>query len=181
MNRLDKLYAFLILAASIFFVGTMLVSYHSSRVSSPGNGGIVLEGANYYDTEEYMFRGQTFYIEFWGQTTAREDNWTFLPVDFYVMTPEQYRDFIDNNSAEAIMHVQSEHNSTYYQSEKDGQYFIVLNITAPGIDRKIVGFDYTKHGLNHNYLEPLAVVSIPLAIITSYKISKRIHTRNYLS
>ena len=181
MNWLNKIFAFLLVSTSILFVGTVLVSYHSSHVSSPGNGGIVLEGSNYYDTEEYMFRGQTFYIEFWGQTSSREDNWTFLPVDFYVMTPEQYVNFKEHNSAEAIMHVRSEHTSTYFQSEKDGQYFMVLNITAPGIDRKIVGFDYSKHGLNHNYLEPLAVVSIPLAIITSYKISKIIHTRNSLT
>ena len=181
MNWLDKLFAFLLVSTSILFVGTVLVYYHSSHVSSPGNGGIVLEGSKYYDTEEQMFRGQTFYIEFWGQTTAREYNWTYLPVDFYVMTPEQYRNFTEYNSVEAIMHVRSEHTSTYFQSEKDGQYFMVLNITAPGIDRKIVGFDYTKHGLNYNYLEPLIVASIPLTIISSYKISKRIHSRNILT
>ena len=117
-----------------------------------------------------MFRGQTYDIEFWGQTMLDDPNKTLLPVDFYIMNADQFRAFLEHNSADAIVHVESNHTSVHYVNEQHGQYYVVFNMTGPTGAKRVVGYSFVKHGLNYTFYEPfqfiLGFTIIDLSYIT---------------
>lgn len=169
MRKSTRLGINLLLVGVILLVGAQLAPRIGTRVSSPGNGGIVVKLPDRIVEGTYMYRGQSMSLTFWGQTCPGE-NITMLPVDCYIMNLEQYLSFTKNNSRQSLLHMNSTVYSLNFNAERNDYYFLVLEMAGPEGVRRCIGYYLQTGGLNLNFLQPAQILLVTATAILMYNI-----------
>ena len=174
MRGINRLIFNFFIVGGVLLFGALAAPRSSGFVgSSPGSGGAVIILPHHIAEGDYILRGMTLSLTFWGQTCPSQGNVTMVPVDCYIMTLEQYMNFLENNSDQALQHVRAPSDSIKFKAPKSGYYFFVLNISGPKGAERCIGYKYKIGGFYVNFLYPAIALLTPATALLTYRIAQR--------
>lgn len=171
------------LAISLLIIGGVLLfgsifTGSNKRSGSPGGFGDDVTVPGYTVEHEFMFKGQSYSMTFWGVKVVSPSNKTFLPVNLYVMTLEQYRGYVENHSKQSLLNMTSTLGEIRFNPEKAGHYFFVLEMLEPAGEKIMIGYSEELkgqlNGLNLSFLQPAQAFLVIGIAMMSYDLLPRL-------
>lgn len=167
MKGRNRLAINLLIVGGVLLFGS-LIAPRSSRGGSPGGSGQDVTVPGYTVDHMFMYRGQTYSMTFWGSIRTSPNNVTFLPVDLYVMTLEQYRGFVENCTRQSLFHITSSLGTVDFKPERSGHYFFVLERLEPAGEKCLIGSNVKLGGVILDFLQPAQILLFPATALLTY-------------